>query len=102
VVIPQLFVSVLGPGQVLPPTSGGGFVQVRVRDWLPPPQVLEHDFQELHDDQEACPSMVEKAEKAFNYIPVKWTLIKFSIKVSLLSMRISTISFLSGTLPNLL
>ena len=30
------------PGQAAPPYWGVGFVQVRVLDWVPPPQVTEH------------------------------------------------------------
>ena len=38
----QAFVSVLGPEQSAPPSEGGGLVQVRVRSFVPFPQVTLH------------------------------------------------------------
>jgi hypothetical protein len=43
----HLCVCELAPWQFFPPLAGAGFVHVRVRDWLPPPHVAEHDVHGL-------------------------------------------------------
>ena len=40
--IPQISVWDPGPRHWAPPLDGGGLVQLRVRDRVPPPQVLLH------------------------------------------------------------
>ena len=49
----------MSPRQVMPPCSGAGSVQVRVRSWVPTPQVVE---QALNADQpDHLPSTTRKA-----------------------------------------
>ena len=43
----QFWVSLLEPAQPDPPQAGDGLVQVRVRDWVPPPQEAEQLLQSL-------------------------------------------------------
>lgn len=43
--------AVLLPEQVLPPLAGAGSVQVRVRLWVPDPQVTEQEVQEPQSAQ---------------------------------------------------